>query len=57
LTIARVLFECSGERLCESLYRDELKLPWTESMAQALSDLQSEGVLEQLPSRKIHFFH
>ena len=57
LTIARVLFECSSERLCESLYRDELGLPWTESMAQALSDLQSEGVLEQLPSRKLHFFH
>ncbi|XHX79466.1 MAG: AAA family ATPase [Stenomitos frigidus ULC029] len=57
LTIARVLFEYSRERLCESLYRDELGLTFTGTTAQALSDLQSEGVLEQLPSRKLHFFH
>jgi hypothetical protein len=57
LTIARMLFEFSCDQLCESIYRDELKLQFTESMAQALSDLHSEGVVEQLPSRKLHFFH
>ncbi len=57
LTLARVLFELSHERLCESIYRDELGLQFTPSLVAAYSDLLSEGVLEQLPSRKLHFFH
>jgi len=57
LTLARMLFELSKERLCESIYRDELPIQFTEIIANAYQDLLSEGVIERLPSRKIHFFH
>ncbi|MGG6269688.1 hypothetical protein ACQ4M3_30205 [Leptolyngbya sp. AN03gr2] len=57
LTIARVLFDLSQSRLCESIYRDEIGVQFTELTTQAYADLFSEGVLESLPSSKIHFFH
>jgi hypothetical protein len=57
LTLARVLFELSSDRLCESIHRDELPIQFTEVTTNAYSDLLSEGVIERLPSRKIHFFH
>ena len=57
LTIARVLFKRSEARLCESLYWDELNLQLTESMTNAYSELLSEGVIDRLPSGKVHFFH
>lgn len=57
LTLARVLFDLSSDRLCESIHRDELPIQFTETIAKAYSDLLSEGVIERLPSRKIHFFH
>ena len=57
LTFARVLFDLSGDRLCESIYRDELGIQFTSTLADAYGDLLSEGVIEQLPSRKLHFFH
>lgn len=57
LTIARVLFKMSEARLCESLYWDELDLQLTESITNAYNDLLSEGVVDRLPSGKVHFFH
>ncbi len=57
LTITRVLFEMSQTQLCESIYRDEIGVQFTELTTQAYADLFSEGVLESLPSSKIHFFH
>ena len=57
LTIARQLFDRSPNKLCESLYRDEFGIEFTETMVEAYSELLSEGVLDLLPSRKIHFFH
>lgn len=57
LAIARSLFHLSIEKLCESAYRDELDIQFTETTATAYDDLLSEGVLDRLPSQKIHFFH
>ncbi|MGA7932819.1 MAG: hypothetical protein WCA35_04505, partial [Kovacikia sp.] len=57
LEIARVLFNLSQERLCESVYRDELGIQFTDIVANAFNDLRSEGVIDILPSRKLHFFH
>jgi len=57
LAIARRLFELSQERLCESIYQDELGLTFTPILMDAYNDLLSEGVLTLLPSRKLHFFH
>ncbi|MBD1847428.1 hypothetical protein H6F89_29320 [Cyanobacteria bacterium FACHB-63] len=57
LTIARVLFGMSESRLWEWIYRDEIGVQFTEFTTQAYADLFSEGVLESLPSSKIHFFH
>ena len=57
LAIARSLFQLSTEKLCESAYRDELDLHFTATTATAYDDLLSEGVLDRLPSQKIHFFH
>jgi hypothetical protein len=57
LTIARRLFERSPDKLCESLYQDEFGVEFTEIIVDAYSELLSEGVLDLLPSRKIHFFH
>jgi transcriptional regulator with XRE-family HTH domain len=57
LAIAQRLFELSGERLCESLYRDELNLELTDIVLDAYQDLLSEGVLALLPSGRLHFFH
>ncbi|MCT7965112.1 helix-turn-helix domain-containing protein [Laspinema sp. D1] len=57
LNIAKALFDLSGERLCESAYLDELGIDFSETTASAYRDLLSEGVLERLPSQKIHFFH
>ncbi|HEY9750737.1 MAG TPA: ATP-binding protein, partial [Allocoleopsis sp.] len=57
LAIARSLFERSQEKLIESAYRDELQTTFSEPVADAFDDLLSEGVLERLPSQKIHFFH
>ena len=57
LTIARVLFEMSQIRLCESLYWDEVGIQSTEIITNAYSNLLSEGVLDRLPSGKVHFFH
>jgi hypothetical protein len=57
LTIARRLFERSSDKLCESLYRDEFGVEFTEIIVEAYGELLSEGVLDLLPSHKIHFFH
>ncbi|MFM7426885.1 MAG: hypothetical protein ACKO7W_18120, partial [Elainella sp.] len=57
LTMARRLFELSHNKLCESLYRDDLNLEFTKLVTAAYNDLLSEGVLDLLPSRKLHFFH
>jgi hypothetical protein len=57
LTLSQALFDLSQTRLCESLYRDELGLQFTEIITQAYGDLFSEGVLDRLPSGKVHFFH
>lgn len=57
LAIARSLFEHSDEKLCESAYPDELGISFTASIVEAYNDLFSEGVLEVLPTRKVHFFH
>lgn len=57
LTIAQSLFEQSHEKLCESAYPDELGITSSASIADAYRDLLSEGVLEVLPIRKVHFFH
>jgi hypothetical protein len=57
LTLAHILFERSPDKLQESLYRDELGIEFTEMIVDAYGELLSEGVLDLLPSRKIHFFH
>ncbi|MGB7518458.1 MAG: hypothetical protein WA896_02360 [Spirulinaceae cyanobacterium] len=57
LDIAQALFAMSVNKLCEAAYLDELGLELTETTATAYDDLLSEGVLEKLPSQKIHFFH
>ncbi|MEQ8968927.1 MAG: hypothetical protein RIE73_00850 [Coleofasciculus sp. C1-SOL-03] len=57
LTLAQALFQMSTAKLCESTYRDELGIQFTAPLATAYDDLLSEGVLELLPSGKIHFFH
>jgi DNA-binding Xre family transcriptional regulator len=57
LAIARSLFEQSTCKLCESAYRDEFGIQFTESIVKAYNELLSEGVLALLPSRKVHFFH
>lgn len=56
LTLARLLFELSEDKLCESLYEDELEID-LEPHNSAYNDLLSEGVIERLSSLKIHFFH
>ncbi|MEM8545787.1 MAG: hypothetical protein AAGF66_17540, partial [Cyanobacteria bacterium P01_H01_bin.119] len=55
LDIARQLFRRSQTRLQESFYQDELSL--TAETIPACNDLLSEGVLTQLDSGKLHFFH
>lgn len=57
LAFAKSLFQMSGEKLCESAYRDELGINFTKIVATAYDSLLSEGVIERLPSTKIHFFH
>lgn len=57
LNIAAALFQMSGEVLYESAYLDELGIELGEATAAAYEDLLSEGVLELLPNRKVHFFH
>lgn len=56
LQIAQQLFERSPTRLQESFYPDELGITDAAAIA-ALNDLLSEGVLTQLASAKLHFFH
>ncbi|MEO0376144.1 MAG: hypothetical protein AAF329_16290 [Cyanobacteria bacterium P01_A01_bin.17] len=56
LQIAEQLFARSPARLQESFYQDELGIDTLEAIA-ALTDLLSEGVLTQLASGKLHFFH
>jgi DNA-binding Xre family transcriptional regulator len=57
LTIAKVLFDLSHDRLYESIFRDDLSIDFTEIIINAYNDLLSEGVIEHLPSTKLHFFH
>jgi hypothetical protein len=57
LAITKAFFDMSGESLCESAYLDELRIDFSDDVTAALKDLLSEGVLERLPTRKIHFFH
>jgi hypothetical protein len=57
LAFAKSLFQMSGEKICESAYRDELGINFTEIVATAYDSLLSEGVIERLLSTKIHFFH
>ena len=57
LQIAQKLFELSQTRLYESFYRDEIGIEFTPAVIAALNDLLSEGVLTQLASSKLHFFH
>jgi hypothetical protein len=57
LQIAQQLFGQSPTRLQESFYQDELETPLTPDLIAALTDLLSEGVLTQLASGKLHFFH
>lgn len=57
LTIAQTLFSLSQNRLYESIYRDELEIEFTKPVLEAYNDLLSEGVIEHLPSGKLHFFH
>ena len=57
LAIAQCLFNVSRDRLCESLYRDDLDLEFTSLRIDAYDDLLSDGVLTLLPSRTVHFFH
>ena len=57
LTIAQTLFSLSQSRLYESIYRDELGIEFTKPVLEAYKDLLSEGVIEHLPSGKLHFFH
>ncbi|MCL1474275.1 helix-turn-helix transcriptional regulator [Argonema antarcticum] len=57
LAFAKSLFQMSAEKLCESAYRDELGINFTEIVATAYDNLLSEGVIERLLSTKIHFFH
>ncbi len=57
LTMANTIFSVSHDKLHESIYRDELNIEFTELVTSAYNDLLSEGVLELLPSRKLHFFH
>ena len=57
LTIAQNLFSLSHNRLYESIYRDELGIEFTKPVLEAYNDLLSEGVIEHLPSGKLHFFH
>lgn len=57
LAIAQCLFNVSRDRLCESLYRDDLDLEFTPLRIDAYDDLLSDGVLTLLPSCTVHFFH
>jgi len=57
LQIAQQLFEQSQTRLQESFYPDELGINESADAIAALTDLLSEGVLTQLASGKLHFFH
>ena len=57
IAIARSLFQLSTDKLCESAYRDELDIVFSSNAIAAYDDLLSEGVLDRLPSQKIHFFH
>jgi hypothetical protein len=57
LTLARSLFARSQEKLCESAYEDDLEIEFTPPIIAARNDLFSEGVLDRLPSTKLHFFH
>lgn len=57
LTIAQTLFSLSQSYLYESIYRDELGIEFTKLVLEAYNDLLSEGVIEHLPSGKLHFFH
>jgi len=56
-TIAQALFLMSQNRIFESIFRDELSIDFTDTITDAYNDLLSEGVLENLPSGKLHFFH
>ena len=57
LHLTRWLFDRSRDRLQESVYLDELDIEVSPTVASAYDDLLSEGVIEQLPNGKIHFFH
>jgi hypothetical protein len=57
LAIARSLFGLSQSKLQESLYRDEIDIGFDASLTVAYDDLLSEGVIEHLPSMRVHFFH
>jgi hypothetical protein len=57
LTLSRVLFELSQERLCESVFLDDLDISFTDLITKAYKALLSENVIEHLPSDKLHFFH
>ncbi|NEQ44341.1 MAG: hypothetical protein F6K00_12605 [Leptolyngbya sp. SIOISBB] len=57
LQIAEHFFARSHTRLQESFYQDELGVEHTAETIAALTDLLSEGVLTQLVSGKLHFFH
>jgi hypothetical protein len=61
LTLSKVLFELSQERLCEAVFLDDLDISFTDLIANAYKALLSEKVIEHLPSGlpsdKLHFFH
>lgn len=57
LTIAQTLFDLSDYQLQEALYLDELPLALVPPLDIAYDDLLSEGVLDHLPHRRLHFFH
>ncbi len=57
LAIARSLFGLSQSKLQESLYRDEIDIGFDANLTAAYDDLLSEGVIEHLPSMRVHFFH
>jgi InsA C-terminal domain len=57
LTIAQILFNLSHDHLCESIFRDELGIQFTEPVTVTYNSLLSEGVINHLPSEKLHFFH
>lgn len=57
LKLAQTLFELSDQQLQEALYLDELPIELSSPFDTAYGDLLSEGVLDYLTHRRLHFFH